>query len=81
MSDKATTTAQASASEPARALKVLALGDVMKMTSAGRTHIYKEVGAGRFPRPIRVSRGRVGWLEHEVQAWIAARVAERDAAA
>jgi prophage regulatory protein len=32
---------------------------------------------GKFPR--RVGSNRVAWLESEVEAWVAARVAERDA--
>lgn len=27
-----------------------------------------------FPRPIRLGVSAVGWLEHEVQAWLEARV-------
>ena len=34
---------------------------------------------GKFPPPIRLTAKAVGWLEAEVAAWIAARVAERDA--
>jgi prophage regulatory protein len=31
-----------------------------------------------FPRRIHLSRRSVGWLEHEVDAWIEARMRERD---
>jgi predicted DNA-binding transcriptional regulator AlpA len=27
----------------------------------------------RFPRPVQVSDGRVGWLESEIDEWIASR--------
>ena len=37
--------------------------------------------AGLFPKKIKITAGRVGYLEGEVGEWIAARVAERDAAA
>ena len=36
--------------------------------------------AGRFPRKVKITDFRVGYLEHEVDAWIAERIAERDAA-
>jgi prophage regulatory protein len=44
-----------------------------------RTQIEGLIAAGEFPRPIPLSdSGRaVGWLEHEVQAWQAARIAKR----
>ena len=32
---------------------------------------------GRFPKRIRLSERKVGWYEHEIDAWIAARAAER----
>ena len=45
----------------------------------------REVAAGRFPAPIKLSpagNGRAkGWLAHEVDEWLAARIAERDRAA
>jgi prophage regulatory protein len=33
---------------------------------------------GLFPRPIRISRGRVAWSEGEIAAWQRARIQERD---
>jgi hypothetical protein len=34
-------------------------------------------GKGRFPKRIRLSERKVGWFEHEIDEWIAARAAER----
>jgi prophage regulatory protein len=36
---------------------------------------------GKFPRRVKLSYRAVAWLEDEIEAWIAARAAERDAAA
>lgn len=36
---------------------------------------------GQFPRRIRLGPNSVGHLEHEVDEWLAARAAERDALA
>jgi hypothetical protein len=33
---------------------------------------------GLFPKPIRISRGRVAWSEAEIAAWQRARIQERD---
>lgn len=46
-----------------------------------RQYLYAMVQQGRFPRPIYLSEMTKGWLEHEVDLWLAARVAERDAVA
>jgi prophage regulatory protein len=36
------------------------------------------IRAGEFPAPIKFGRRGVRWFDHEVRAWLAARVAERD---
>ena len=43
-------------------------------------HILRLEKLGRFPRRIRVGANRVAWLQSEIEAWIAARVAERTSA-
>ncbi len=48
---------------------------VMEQTSLSRSTIYREVASGRFPKPHKLSLGRVGWLRSEVEAWMAARAA------
>jgi prophage regulatory protein len=40
--------------------------------------IYDQMAAGTFPKPVRLGPQSVGWLEHEIEAWIAERIAERD---
>ena len=44
-------------------------------------HIDRLEQAGDFPKRINLGPNSVAWLEHEVEAWIEARVAERDAKA
>jgi prophage regulatory protein len=31
-----------------------------------------------FPKPVKIGHGSVAWVESEVDAWISARMAERD---
>jgi prophage regulatory protein len=45
-----------------------------------RQHLSRLEKLDRFPKRIRIGANRVGWLEHEVDAWIEARAAEREAA-
>ena len=33
--------------------------------------------AGTFPQRIRIGNGSVGWLKHEVEEWLAQRMAVR----
>jgi prophage regulatory protein len=45
-----------------------------------RSTLQSMIEEGRFPKPIRVSRGRVAWSEAEIAAWQQARMSERDGA-
>jgi predicted DNA-binding transcriptional regulator AlpA len=50
------------------------------LTSLSQRH-FKRLGAeGKAPLPVRLSEKRVAWVEDEVLAFNASRVAERDAA-
>lgn len=50
---------------------------VLARVGVSDTTLWRLVRAGKFPRPMQLSPGTVGWPEHEVDAWIAARAAER----
>ena len=41
--------------------------------SLGKSCVYDKVRKGEFPSPILLSKGRVGWRESEVDAWINSR--------
>jgi len=54
-------------------LKVLRRRQVEARTGLPRSSIYALITEGRFPAPIRLGARSVGWLEHEIDAWIAER--------
>jgi prophage regulatory protein len=43
-----------------------------------RSTLRSMIEEGRFPRPIRVSRGRVAWSAAEIAGWQKDRMRERD---
>jgi prophage regulatory protein len=43
-----------------------------------RARILQLEKLGLFPRRVRLSATRVAWVEHEIDRWIAARIAERN---
>lgn len=51
---------------------------VKARTGYSGSSIYSMMAAGEFPRPVRLGKRAVGWLEHEIDEWIAARVAQRE---
>jgi prophage regulatory protein len=54
---------------------------VMARTGLKRSAVYALVAAGRFPKPVKLSERSSAWVVTEVDCWIAARIAERDAKA
>lgn len=57
--------------------RILTIDEVTERTSLPRTTIWRRVRDGTFPPPIQLSPGRIGWLESEIDAWIAERAAAR----
>jgi prophage regulatory protein len=60
--------------------RVLRFDEVHQKTGLCRAHIHALAAQGRFPKPLKlVPGGRAsGWLESEVNDWIAVRAASRD---
>ncbi len=42
--------------------------------------LYRMVRAGTFPKQVRISLHRVGFVEHEVDAWIKEKMTNRNLA-
>jgi prophage regulatory protein len=51
---------------------------VEAITGLSRSGIYKGMDEGRFPLPVTIENRSVAWVESEVSAWTAARIADRD---
>ncbi len=60
-----------------RALRILRLREVERRTGLKRSRIYELERDGKFPVRVPISERATGWLEHEIQAYIAQRVALR----
>jgi prophage regulatory protein len=45
-----------------------------------RQWIAKLIKAGQFPAPVKIGQATTGFIESEIDAWIAARIHARDAA-
>jgi prophage regulatory protein len=55
---------------------ILRLPAVEARVGLRRTQIYQWVRRGVFPAPIKLSSRSSGWLESEINDWLAARIAE-----
>ncbi|HEY8097750.1 MAG TPA: AlpA family transcriptional regulator [Methylobacter sp.] len=54
---------------------IIRLPQAIKKTGVSRGTIYNLIKSGDFPKQIQLSPRTMGFLEHEVDAWIAERVA------
>lgn len=61
-------------------MRVERLPEVCARTGQAPATIWRKVKSGEFPRPIKVGPNAVGWIADEVDDWLRARIAERDAA-
>jgi prophage regulatory protein len=52
---------------------ILRRPQVEARTGLSRSTLYQYIQDGLFPRPVSLGPRAVGWLESEVNAWIAAR--------
>ncbi|MXW16170.1 MAG: AlpA family transcriptional regulator [Gemmatimonadetes bacterium] len=57
-------------------IRFLRLPEVMKRTGLSRSTIYVRLAEGRFPRPVALGGRAVGWIEAEIEEWVAERIAE-----
>lgn len=59
---------------------ILSLSDLAERgIRYSRSQLWRLSKAKRFPRPVKLGENRIGFVASEVDAWLAARVAERDA--
>jgi prophage regulatory protein len=61
---------------------ILRLPAVKASIGLSRSTIYLRVSQGTFPKPVSLGGRAVGWVEEEIQSWLAERIAaSRKAAA
>jgi prophage regulatory protein len=53
---------------------ILRRRQVESRVGLSRSTLYQKISRGEFPAPIRLSAQAVGWLSHEVDQWIQARI-------
>lgn len=61
--------------------RIIRLPAVQDKTGLKHSEIYDRIKLGTFPRQVPLGPKAVGWLEHEIDAWIEERAAERDGGA
>lgn len=62
------------ASPGQRYVQILRLPAVCRTTGLGRSTVYQLEATNRFPRRIKIGARAVGWIEAEIQSWLADRI-------
>lgn len=55
-------------------VQILRLPAVCRATGLDRSMVYQLEAANRFPRRIKIGARAVGWIEAEIQSWLADRI-------
>lgn len=58
--------------------RFLRIQEVMHLTGLKRSSIYRAMDEDRFPESINLGTRNIAWLESEIRAWIANKIATRD---
>ena len=58
--------------------KIIRLAELPQFCGLRRTQIETLIAGGTFPRPVKLSARRKGWLEAELITWQQTRIALRD---
>jgi prophage regulatory protein len=61
------------AAPPPRPTRILRLHQVTEMIGLSRATIYRLMKMSRFPKIIMIGNKAVGWVEAEIEMWIAER--------
>lgn len=63
--------------------QIINLKEVIQFTSISRAKIYEMINANSkyydptFPKPVRLSESRIGWVAWEVNQWIERKLEDR----
>ncbi|MFB0875327.1 MULTISPECIES: helix-turn-helix transcriptional regulator [unclassified Sphingobium] len=59
---------------------LIRLPEVIRRTGKSRSRIYEDMARGEFPLPVKIGVRAIAWPVHDIDMWIASRIAAREAA-
>ena len=59
-------------------IKIIQLPEVIGATQLSRSTIYRLLGSGAFPQPLRLSERAIGWHQDEIDARLSSRQRTRE---
>ncbi|MCL9851150.1 AlpA family transcriptional regulator [Ralstonia solanacearum P673] len=52
-------------------MRAIRIKEVIQKVSLSQSTIYAMIAKGNFPKPFELTPGRVGWIEEDIDAWLA----------
>lgn len=52
--------------------------EVVRLTGLPESSLFAMIAGGSFPKPFKISAGRVAWLEDDIASWQAKCLGQRD---
>ena len=59
--------------DPAKPIRLLRIPEVLDLVGLKKATLYQLLRTGQFPRSVKITSRAVGWVEEEVQQWLAER--------
>lgn len=59
---------------------LLRLPDVLARVGLSRSDLYRRISERTFPAPLKLGPRASAWVSTDVEAWVSAKIAERDKA-
>jgi prophage regulatory protein len=59
-------------------MRILRRPKVEEKTGYSRSAIYQRMACGTFPKPVKLGPKAVGWIESEIDSFIAEQIRRRD---
>ena len=57
--------------------RFISVAEVLDRVGFSRTHLYRKINAGSFPRPVPLGPQKVAFLESEIVEWMEERLRAR----
>ena len=54
-------------------MRILRIPEVLERVGLSRSTVWRLAQADQFPKPVKLGGRAVGWIEEEIDAWIASR--------
>ena len=54
-------------------MRVLRLDEVVARVGLSKSTVWRYIGEGHFPPPIKLGPRATGWIEQEIEDWISSR--------